>query len=453
MRAIFVIFFVTGFSFGTWLSRLPSLRDALGATTVEMSFYGLCLAAGSIVGILLSGRLIERFGPRRMITITVALQVVALPGAAALFVAGHLLPGLAVLFLFGSSFSTTDISMNVSGAGAERAEGRPRMPLMHGFYSIGMVASLSLGALAELLRLTLTAHFLLAVAVIAVASFAVIRMIPSDESRFTIDEDHPTLDASGLVPVIESSSDSLLLSATDSVPIIPAHVAEAARLGGAHAVADARGAEGVGTGTNTAAAAGPGSTKGRYTPWTDKRVLLIGLITVSAGLLEGVPADWLPLALVDGRGVSNEIGALMLGVFFVAVVAARLAGSALLTRFGRVAVVRGSLTVAATGVLVITLFDGPAAMVVGTIAWGLGTGVSWPVTISASADRPKTAARDVAAVSAIGYASMLIGPMVFGVLGEQFGLLRSFWVLFAFVVLAFALASVLRQPEAPRAER
>lgn len=423
VRAIFVIFLVTGFSFGTWLSRLPSLRDALGASTVEMSLYGLCLAAGSIAGILASGRLIERFGPRRMIEITVTCQVVALPSAAALFVSGHLILGLVVLFLFGSSFSTTDISMNVSGAAAERAEGRPRMPLMHGFYSIGMVASLSFGALAELLRLTLTTHFLLAVAIIAIASFAAIRMIPRDESRYILDEDHAALDASGLVPVIESSSESAILTITDSVPIIPAHLAEEAK---------------------REAAAAPSK---RYTPWRDKRVLLIGLITVSAGLLEGVPADWLPLALVDGRGVTNEFGALMLGVFFVAVVSARLAGSALLTRFGRVAVVRGSMSVAAIGILLITLVDGPAGMILGTVAWGLGTGVSWPITISASADRPRTAARDVAAVSAIGYASMLIGPMVFGVLGEEFGLLRSFWVLFVFVGLALALSSALRKPE------
>ena len=71
------------------------------------------------------------------------------------------------------------------------------------------------------------------------------------------------------------------------------------------------------------------------------------------------PADWLPLALVDGRGVTNEFGALMLALFYGAVVTARLAGAALLTRFTRVTVLRTSLAIAAIGILTVVLVPGP----------------------------------------------------------------------------------------------
>ena len=137
----------------------------------------------------------------------------------------------------------------------------------------------------------------------------------------------------------------------------------------------------------------------------------------------------------------------MLALFYGAVVTARLAGSALLTRFTRVVVLRTSLAIAAIGILTVVLVPGPVPMIVGTILWGLGSGVCWPITISAAADRHETAARDVATVSAIGYTSMLLGPMAFGVLGEQIGLLPAFIVLPIFVVLGISLASVTREPK------
>lgn len=470
VRAILVIFLMMGFGFGSWLSRLPALRDEMGASMVQMSIYVLCLAAGSLIGMIVSGGLIERFGPRRMMAFMVAVQIIALPGAIALMTAGLVPVGLAVLFVYGFCFSSTDIAMNVSGANAERVLGRPRMSLLHAFYSIGVVTAMGLGALAESLRTPLTLHYMLVAAIIGVSSFAVLRLVPRDEAALRgrssgADKARGSrpadtvLATTGPVPVIESQTGSLS-TATGSVPIIeasPHASANAAAVMGETYEADKaidpddavfRGGPGTDSGADLgtgSGAHGPRSSRRNYSPWRDPRVLLIGLITLSAGLTEGAPADWLPLALVDGRGVSNELGTIVLGMFYVAVVSARLAGSALLERFGRVTVVRVSLAVAALAILVVTLIDHPAAMAIGAIAWGLGTGVCWPVTISAAADRADTAVRDVATVSAIGYASMLVGPMAFGLLGEYFGLLRSFWVLLLFVGLAFALASVLRE--------
>ena len=390
VRAVVAIFLVIGLGFGTWLSRLPAVRDELGASTLQMSIYGLCLAAGSVVGLLTAGRMVQRFGPRQLLAVTVAAQMVALPGAVALLLAGTTPLGLIALFAYGYSFSTADISMNVSGANAERAEGRSRMPLMHAAYSIGAMLAMGLGAAAEALRIPLELHFVVVLAAIGTVVFSVLRFLPRNEL---------SLRAQG-------ESD------------------QAASRPRPEASAGARGR--------------------RYSPWSNPTILLIGLITLSAGLIEGTPADWLPLALVDGRGVSNEFGAVMLGLFFGSVVAARLAGSALLGRFGRVAVLRASFALAAAGVLAVILVPNGVGMVLGTVAWGLGTGVCWPVTISAAADDPETAVLDVAAVSAIGYTSMLLGPMVFGFIGEHIGLLQAFWILPVFALIGFLLAGRAR---------
>ena len=298
---------------------------------------------------------------------------------------------------------------------------------MHAFYSIGAMLSMGVGSAAEAMKVTLQPHFIGVGLLIGLAGFAVLGWVPRDESALRPLASHPPLVTTGTVPVVTSPTDDDLATVTGSVPVIPAHAATGAPVSDGALAADA--------------------SKRRYNPWRDPRVICIGLITLSAGLVEGAPADWLPLALVDGRGVTNEFGALMLALFYGAVVTARLAGAALLTRFTRVTVLRTSLAIAAIGILTVVLVPGPVPMIVGTILWGLGSGVCWPITISAAADRHETAARDVATVSAIGYTSMLLGPMAFGVLGEQIGLLPAFIVLPIFVVLGILLASVTREPK------
>lgn len=427
IRAILVIFFLMGFGFGTWLSRLPTLRDSLGASTLEMSIYGLCLAAGSLTGMMLSARAVERFGPRKMMAFTIAVQVVALPLTVVFMLAGSIPLGVIALFIYGLNFSAADVAMNVSGANSERVYGKPRLPLMHAFYSIGAMLSMGVGSAAEAMKVPLQPHFIAVGLLIGLAGFAVLGWVPRDESALRPPASHPPLVTTGPVPVVTSPTDDDLATVTGSVPVIPAHAATGAPVSDGALAADA--------------------SKRRYNPWRDPRVICIGLITLSAGLVEGAPADWLPLALVDGRGVTNEFGALMLALFYGAVVTARLAGAALLTRFTRVTVLRTSLAIAAIGILTVVLVPGPVPMIVGTILWGLGSGVCWPITISAAADRHETAARDVATVSAIGYTSMLLGPMAFGVLGEQIGLLPAFIVLPIFVVLGISLASVTREPK------
>ncbi|MDI6022872.1 MFS transporter [Leucobacter sp. UT-8R-CII-1-4] len=425
IRAILIIFFLMGFGFGTWLSRLPSLRDALDASTLQMSIYGLCLAAGSLTGMVLSARAVERFGPRRMMGFTIAVQVIALP-CTVIFMVGGLMPlGILALYVYGLCFSAADVAMNVSGANAERVFHKPRLPLMHAFYSIGSMAAMAIGASAELFKVDLAPHFIGVALLIGVTGFLALKLVPMNEDALRAPNVSTPLITTGPIPIIESGAGDEFATQTGSIPVVPAGSTDAS------------------SGTGAAAA----SPKRRYSPWRDPRVLLVGLITLSAGLVEGAPADWLPLALVDGRGVSNEFGALMLGLFYGAVVSARLAGSALLMRFSRVLVLRASLTLAAIGILIVVLVPYTPATVIGTIVWGLGAGVCWPITISAAADRHETAARDVAAVSAIGYTSMLLGPMAFGVLGEAIGLLSSFLVLPVFVVLALIFAGVTREPD------
>ena len=411
MRAVPIIFIVVGFTFGTWLSRIPAIRDHLGATPTQMSLYVLCLAAGSVVALIISGSVIHRFGARRVLLMSGISAAISLPVAAIIILGGPPAVGFAVLVLFGFSFSLADVAMNVSGANAEAAFGRPRMPLMHAGYSLGAVAATGLGAFAESLGISVPLHFIVAMIASTAVLLVSLRFLPHDETA---------------VRVASAGS----AAQPEPVPTTTGSIAVVAT-----AASD-----------STAASAAPH--KG-YSPWRDPRILVAGLITLSFGLFEGTAADWLPLALVDGRGFDNALGSAMLSAFFLAAMTTRVAGTWLLMRFSRETVLRTSAALTAIGLAVTIAAPGDAAAIAGVIVWGVGGALGWPITISAAADNPDTAARAVGAVSALGYGSMLLGPLAFGFLGEHFGLLTGFWALVPFAIFVVFAARAVRPPAAP----
>src|SRR3546814_10184296 len=62
--AIGVMFFVNGFAFGSWVPRLPEIREALDISDAAL---GLTLLGAGIGGVIMSGlssRILERVGSR-----------------------------------------------------------------------------------------------------------------------------------------------------------------------------------------------------------------------------------------------------------------------------------------------------------------------------------------------------------------------------------------------------
>ena len=407
--AILVIFALMGIGFGSWLGRLPAVRDHLGATTLQMSVFGLVLALGSLTGLILSGRTVTRLGPARALAIGACVQALAITGGATLLWLQLPIAGCALLALYGFSFATSDVAMNVSGANVERALGKTRMPLFHAGYSLGSVGAMGLGALAEVLGIPVPLHLAAVFALIVAGILIAIRAVPGADPRAAESEPPSSVHTGPIELPRDESRHTTTASAT----------------------------------THRASAPQP---QRNYTPWRDPRILIIGLIAMSMSLAEGTASDWLPLALADGRDFTNQAATLTLGVFFVSMTLTRLAGSWLLPRLGRVAVLRaGGVLVIAAVALTILVPAGWAA-VLGAVLWGVGCAYGFPVGISAAADNPRTAIRDVAAVSAIAYTAFLLGPMLIGFIGEQLGLLNAFWPLVAFAALTLVFAGTAREP-------
>ena len=388
-NAMFVVFSLCGLALASWVSRLPAVRDELGASTLDMGVLIFGLSFGSILGLLGSSHIIARIGARTTLRwgFTIAPIGLAIAGVAA-----TVSPNFVVIFIglavFGASFSMSDVAMNVSGAANERALGRAIMPIYHAFFSFGTIAGAALGALAEVLDVPIALHIGFVALVIVVLGQLSIRFL--QDENFVVDGDEPVAD--------DDHSKSW---------------------------------------------------RGRLSIWRDPRTLLIGVIVLGMAFAEGSANDWLTLAMVDGHDVSGTVGALMFGVFVTAMTVGRLSGVFLLDRFGRVPVLRGSAVLAMVGLLIVIFGPSAEIAVVGIVLWGLGSSLGFPVGMSAAADDPKTAAARVSAVATIGYCAFLVGPPVIGVLGEHFGILNALLVVLVLVIAAGIASGAAREPKKP----
>ena len=382
-NAVFVVFTLAGLVMATWLSRIPSVRDALDAKTDTMGVLVLGASIGSIVGLTFAGQIVTRLGARR------GVQV-----AAASIALGMVLAGIAVslgwgfwaiwVFLIALGFGNglCDVSMNVSGATAERLGGRTVMPLFHAAFSVGTLAGAGIGALAERFAVPVAPHFIVVGVLAAIAMSVTVRAFGDER----VVDDHVATDTSP-VPVAVS----------------------------------------------------------RWAVWRQPSTILIGLIVLGMALAEGSANDWLPLAMVDGHGLENAEGAAVLSVFLAAMTVGRVAGSPLVDRFGRVPVLRVSAFVAVVGLGILIFVPSVPLAIVGVVLWGLGASLGFPMGMSAAADDPRTAAARVSAVATIGYVAFLAGPPLIGFLGEEFGLLRGLLVVFVFILLAGLVSGAARE--------
>ncbi|MBZ6176239.1 MFS transporter [Streptomyces olivaceus] len=129
-----LLFLLFGTALGTWTSRIPAVKGHLGLSDGLLSLALLAFAVGSIVGMLLLGRLADRFGSTLVMVPTALLEGVLLVPPAYV---GSLAGLAAALFLFGLTHGTLNIAMNANAVHVQEAYGRPIMSSFHAVYSIG----------------------------------------------------------------------------------------------------------------------------------------------------------------------------------------------------------------------------------------------------------------------------------------------------------------------------
>jgi predicted MFS family arabinose efflux permease len=180
------------------------------------------------------------------------------------------------------------------------------------------------------------------------------------------------------------------------------------------------------------------------TAWKEPRTLLIGLFVLAFAFAEGVGNDWISVAAIDGHHVSPALGTLAFAAFLTAMTIGRWFGPGLLDRHGRTPVIRVLTLVGIAGVVLFVFGPSPAWAFAGTLLWGLGSSLGFPVGMSAGGDDPRRAAARVSVIASIGYCAFLAGPATIGFLGDEVGVLRALVVIAVLFGMAALIAGVVR---------
>ncbi|MEV6350445.1 MFS transporter [Actinoplanes sp. NPDC051851] len=183
---------------------------------------------------------------------------------------------------------------------------------------------------------------------------------------------------------------------------------------------------------------------GALAAWTEPRTLLIGVFVLAFAFTEGVGNDWISVAAIDGYHVPAALGTLAFAAFLTAMTIGRWFGPALLDRYGRVLVIRVLCVFGVIGVAVFVFAPSPVYAFIGTLFWGLGASLGFPVGMSAGGDDPKRAAARVSVIASIGYCAFLGGPPTIGFLGDHLTVLRALIVVAFLLGLAALIATTVR---------
>ena len=386
LRATFVVYAGLGFATSAWLSRLPDVRDHLGLTPGTIGMMLLIASLGSLLTLPTSGPIVMKIGARWAGRIGVFIWALGIAGAAS----GTLMESLPVftasLVLMSAGTGLWGSSMNIEAGLVQAAVRRLVVPVIQAMYAVGMLGGALLGALASRVGVPLGAHLYgLAALELIVCGVSVGFYLSQDE-----------------VAALEPAKDSLV-------------------------------------GERDEASAGSAKKGLTRLAWRERRTVLIALMVMSGGLLEGAANDWLNLSMVDGYGFATSSASAIFAFFLLMMTIMRFGSPRLERRFGAPHLLRLTMGCAIIGLTLVAFAPHHILALVGVALWGIGASLVFPLGISAlSVDPVMTPAR-VSVLSTVNYGSALIGPPILGLIADHVGYHRAL----VFVVLPVCLAIVL----------
>lgn len=181
--AIYGLMFLPGFTWASWVSRTPVMRDSLSATTEMMGMILFGFSCGSMFGVFITGKLIAWIGARR----TILYGILVLLAGVVTLMLGLEEQSRALTFislmLLGAGTGMVDIVVNVEGAAFEQTLSKSIMTVIHGFFSLGTLVGALAGMAMTALDISTLYHFIGVLAVIVAMTAIVLRHFPTASAQ------------------------------------------------------------------------------------------------------------------------------------------------------------------------------------------------------------------------------------------------------------------------------
>ena len=383
--AVFALFVSFGTAIATWAVHLPSLKQATGISTSSLGTVLLILGIGALVGMQLSGPLIDRFGSESVAVFGGCAVVIAVVAALAATTFAEAALGA---FLLGVATGHADVAMNAAAVSVERGYGRPIMASFHGAFSVGTVFGSLTGA----------AGFALGVGPIVSAAGVSVCCL-----------------------VILGSAAAVLLrrprcATTDSEP--------------------------PGLASPVSAASPPVRARRQH------RVYVLAVLSFLLFLVEGSAMDWSSLHAQQHLDASPTWGSMAFGSFVAAMMFGRFTVDRLAARLGPVLVFRWGSAVAFLGLGVVVLSPVLPLTLVGWVILGLGLAGGMPQVFTAAGNAGDSSGRSIAMVVGVGYVAILGGPAIIGWVAERLSLNTALAIPLCAILLCGCAATAVRPQRA-----
>jgi MFS family permease len=176
--AVSAFFFLAGFCYSSWCSRIPNVQQRLHLDSAALGAVLLGLPVGLMISLPLAGWMVAKFGSRPIAITAAVCYAATLPVLDFMAAPWQLFLALICFGMFGNLLN---ISINTQAIGTEALYGRTIMASYHGLWSLAGFAGGNIGTLFISLGWSPWQHFLVITASVLLAvSLLSGRLIPVD---------------------------------------------------------------------------------------------------------------------------------------------------------------------------------------------------------------------------------------------------------------------------------
>ena len=337
--AIAALFWALGFQYGTWASRLPTIKGRLDLSTAEVGLLLMACGAGAAASFPLVAVLTKRLGSRQLACLSGGLLALLLP---ALAVAPDYPVALVIVCCDGILVGCLNVAMNAQGAALEVVYDRRSMGKFHATFSAGSLCAALLASGMNLITSSLLAHF-------AVATVILLLLLGYARPGLLTQDQQPK-------PEPESKQEQ----SNHEEP------------------------------------------KRKRLPLPSRITIWMGLAMAFGTVTEGAMNDWSALYLKNVAHAAAELAPMGIAVVSVMMVLARVFADGWRARWGDARIVRVGSATAGIGLALALLVGGVVPALLGFACVGLGVAAVTPCVYMAAARQGSDALALVAAMGTTG---------------------------------------------------
>lgn len=149
---------MSGFSFATWASRIPTIKLAFGFNDAELGSVLLAMPIGSLIGLPITGWLVSKYNSRIPLSVGYGLNCLAM---AFIGFTHNTVSLVAAVVLFAFTSRIFNISMNTQAITVQKLFDKKINGSFHGFWSTGGIAGVAFSTLLLSLNVSIQLHFLM----------------------------------------------------------------------------------------------------------------------------------------------------------------------------------------------------------------------------------------------------------------------------------------------------